>query len=579
VGWLARRTGEAQAAVVAALSEVHGSVSVVDRAPISTWPDDEVARLGIDAQGVGLAVALTAEFPYSVPRIYVTDDHADRLGAHFEDLGRVCLVGDEASVDPDRPGAVVLFLVQEALALLAGNASGENDGDFSVDFTAYWKRSAQSSFQIRAELNIGGPPRLVSVWKGKAFYHIAENDEECDRWLSNRFGPDKTRSFEKALLVELKTAPKPQAYPSTPLDLHRIIVAEAPSAVPVFERAIKAEKSFLVLLGVAGSDHLAAVRVEAPVRSAAPRQVREAGSKGFRPGRVPAVIKLTRARSVRMPVIRVDQARSRLPSAVRTSLVDRRVLIVGCGSLGSGVARMLVLGGLGHLTLIDGDVLSWANIGRHELGADAVGLPKASALAKALKLTYPSVRSVRSFDDDVLAVRNLTDLIAEHDVVLSLTGAWNAEVGLNDLMVASGLRIPTIYGWMERNASAGHALAITSQSGCLRCAFTSTGDARLPATIWRTRQTNERCGDATSPYSAVDLVQPQALVTELAIDLLLNRAAPPLWRSWLGSTSELEARGGFWNYHWRTRFGDPGRGRIYTASPFEPTDGCPCGSF
>ena len=366
-------------------------------------------------------------------------------------------------------------------------------------------------------------------------------------------------------------------YPASPLQLYELVRSQRPDDLPSLKEAIESsEFASFVFLSIGATDHLAAVELKEPPQSAAPGKPKNLSSKGFRPGRIPLAVALARMRSIRMPVGRVDQARSRLPKATRISLLDRRVMIIGCGSLGSGVARMLVLSGLGHLLLIDGETLSWANVGRHELGADAVGSSKSLSLAKSLKLAYPSVRSVEAYDLDVLSLPDLSGVLKRQDLILSLSGNWNAEVGLSDLMSSHGISTPVIYGWMERNAAAGHALAIAGKPGCLRCAFTATGSPILPATAWQTAQTDETCGDSTSPYSAIDLVHPQALISEFAIDILLGNANPPLQRSWLNSTAQLEAQGGSWHLRWKALFGDPGAGRIYTSTPFTPAGSCKC---
>jgi molybdopterin/thiamine biosynthesis adenylyltransferase len=66
------------------------------------------------------------------------------------------------------------------------------------------------------------------------------------------------------------------------------------------------------------------------------------------------------------------------------SLAGARVGIVGCGSLGSKVAAMLVRAGVRRLTLVDDDLMLAGNVARHELGATAVGVHKVAALKDRL---------------------------------------------------------------------------------------------------------------------------------------------------------------------------------------------------
>jgi molybdopterin/thiamine biosynthesis adenylyltransferase len=68
----------------------------------------------------------------------------------------------------------------------------------------------------------------------------------------------------------------------------------------------------------------------------------------------------------------------------REALAGNHISIVGCGSFGSALADMLVRAGVGKLTLIDPELLSVENIGRHILTSSDVEKPKVHALAKRL---------------------------------------------------------------------------------------------------------------------------------------------------------------------------------------------------
>lgn len=72
-------------------------------------------------------------------------------------------------------------------------------------------------------------------------------------------------------------------------------------------------------------------------------------------------------------------------------LKSKRVGLVGCGSLGSKVAAALARIGIGHLVLVDDDILRPENLVRNELDWTAVGEHKAAALARRLRLINPAI--------------------------------------------------------------------------------------------------------------------------------------------------------------------------------------------
>lgn len=72
-------------------------------------------------------------------------------------------------------------------------------------------------------------------------------------------------------------------------------------------------------------------------------------------------------------------------------LSGKLVSIVGCGSFGSALADMLVRAGLGKIILIDPELLSIENIGRHVLTSRDVGRAKVDALAERLREINPEL--------------------------------------------------------------------------------------------------------------------------------------------------------------------------------------------
>jgi len=75
-----------------------------------------------------------------------------------------------------------------------------------------------------------------------------------------------------------------------------------------------------------------------------------------------------------------------------TDILQRRtVAVAGCGGLGSNVAVALVRAGVGHLILIDHDVVAPENLNRQHFFRDDVGRLKVAALADHLRRIQPAV--------------------------------------------------------------------------------------------------------------------------------------------------------------------------------------------
>ena len=85
------------------------------------------------------------------------------------------------------------------------------------------------------------------------------------------------------------------------------------------------------------------------------------------------------------------------------------VIAVGVGALGSQVVSNLARGGFGQWTLVDNDLLLPHNLGRHALGGQYVGVPKAVGLAHMLSVNTDAPPIACGVPIDVLREAALSD--------------------------------------------------------------------------------------------------------------------------------------------------------------------------
>ena len=150
-------------------------------------------------------------------------------------------------------------------------------------------------------------------------------------------------------------------------------------------------------------------------------------------------------------------------------LLASRVVIVGCGALGTAQANALVRAGVGALRIVDRDYVEESNLQRQMLfdEADAAdNLPKAVAAERKLRAINSGV-TVEGVVADVDS-RNIEKLVEGYQVILDGTDNFETRYLLND--VALKLRIPWIYGAVV----ASYATTLTILPGrtpCLACVF------------------------------------------------------------------------------------------------------------
>jgi len=147
-------------------------------------------------------------------------------------------------------------------------------------------------------------------------------------------------------------------------------------------------------------------------------------------------------------------------------LAAARVAIVGVGATGSHLAELLGRAGVGHLRLIDRDVVELTNLPRQCLYTDADAAqvrPKAEAAAAALRAIDPALELEPVVAD--LVADNVERLLQGADVVLDGTDNFATRLLVNDVCVQR--RLPFVYcGVVGVEAQ---VLVIAPGGPCLRC--------------------------------------------------------------------------------------------------------------
>jgi molybdopterin/thiamine biosynthesis adenylyltransferase len=127
-------------------------------------------------------------------------------------------------------------------------------------------------------------------------------------------------------------------------------------------------------------------------------------------------------------------------------LATKRAAIIGCGGLGGFAAEFLARAGLGHISLVDGDVFTAANLNR-QLNCLENNLGKSKALETKERLH--AIRPGMSAEayDTFLTEENAVGLLRGHDVIIDALD--NIKTRLLLEKTADALKIPFVHGAVE----------------------------------------------------------------------------------------------------------------------------------
>lgn len=156
-----------------------------------------------------------------------------------------------------------------------------------------------------------------------------------------------------------------------------------------------------------------------------------------------------------------------LGEAGQQKLSTARVLLCGCGALGSVLANTLVRAGVGFVRLVDRDFLELNNLQRQVLYDEEdvrAELPKAIAATEKLRRINSQVE-IEPLVVDVDAT-NIEKLSGDVDMILDGTDNFETRFLINDVAVKRGL--PWVYGGVI--GSEGQTMTILpGDTACLRC--------------------------------------------------------------------------------------------------------------
>lgn len=133
--------------------------------------------------------------------------------------------------------------------------------------------------------------------------------------------------------------------------------------------------------------------------------------------------------------------------AGQQKLKAARVVILGAGGLGAPVLLYLAAAGVGHLTIIDDDVVSLSNLQRQILHTTPkIGAAKTQSAQETLSAINPYVRI--TLNETRLTDENARELLSGHDVAIDGSDNFASRFAMADHCEALG--IPLVTGAVTR---------------------------------------------------------------------------------------------------------------------------------
>jgi hypothetical protein len=387
--------------------------------------------------------------------------------------GTFCYLDRKSVVlDRYRPAETVIQCLERADEVLRDAVKGRLADDLAEEFGDYW-----SSGQVLVDLppSFEGDAKIYILSLDRDPDHntiVVSQDKSSFAKLHKRNAgrePDPGILCPVVLVPPLSFNPKLPWPPKDLAELNRWLKKMAPNALGSIEAAFARTKDL----------HIQWICLSAPNgRFFVSAEI----TKAYR---TPEFLENRRAS--------ISRTLERIPTAVKISgyvgvpidegyvfsrnlghmnnLAGKRILLIGCGTIGGFLAQHLAQSGAGagggRLMLVDDDELQGANLGRHLLGAPYLTWNKAEACADFLGQQLPHLDIAFSSD----SIMKQMGIVGRYDLCIDATGEEALSIALNERAVRNRPDFPPmLYTWLEGNGAAAVGfMSHDPELACFKC--------------------------------------------------------------------------------------------------------------
>lgn len=438
----------------------------------SRGPDGRVLRgswrLTLEHPVLGrqqVTLSLPPDFPARPAEVHLDRDLC-LFVPHVEESGRLCHSIKHQPWHFQAPEAAVAAVIEDLQRLWTQTEDPAwVRQEFARESLSYWKRFCEqqqrkTKLPIPLEVRVAVEPFETPVVKGELALYLLEGRKKRPQLLVATMGEDQPHPLAvrhdwrtgtlvkgKALFVELPDDQSwlPVDWPRELSALERLVGQVTGTLSPVTDWV----KSYPAKGKAEGNEAqpYVVVLVQAGI------------CYGYMLS--PAVVHgLTNPITMPVDVTRVDPNWSLARDHELDRLATRRskrVLVLGCGSLGAPTAELLARGGVGEIHVLDREDFDSENCARHTLGANDIAASKATSLQTRLRRAVPgvAVHPHVALATAWLAAKCKPD---SFDLVVDCTGEAAVRSVLRAFRKSILGTTSVVHGWLEPFGAAFHTI-------------------------------------------------------------------------------------------------------------------------
>lgn len=511
-----------------------------------------------DNTKVCLQIVFPEQFPLVFPVLKIVNPQ--RFYAHVDSAGVICLLDDTAILKKtEMPELIAIDCFDKAIEILSIlPGSEEYKKEVAREFNAYWAQLSSEYIYTNIECYSNNAYMELKVIKSGS-YRIVSNDlnsSECLLQNNLRCKADKYESVS-CIAIRLRSfevPPLKKVYKWK--ELRQLILGTITSSQKgkfknFLNKKLKVINRYLILI------------IPFPEGD-----IQMAFHLYCKNGNYSKVEKMVSCEVKPVSVVRIDYKFMVERGGASNKLFNKKILVLGCGSIGGYLINNLCQSGINHLDILDDDIFTFENIHRHLLGFDEARLHKnkADIMKEWLERQYPyiDIDSLNFKDRSVEKFLMDSDRLRGYDLIISALGEPTINLEIDRILHAKSMSIPFVSCFNEPYGIGGHVVCSNiTQNSCLRCLYTDVISNELvpfKASFVKHGQNFKRnisgCAGAFVPYSTLDTQQTALISTKLILNILSEKVSENKIISWLGSSEELEKIGGETAAYFKINSGD-----------------------
>ncbi len=495
---------------------------------------EELAKIGnvwsgnidVDEKPFDIHLVIPKYFPDKLPKVYLKKKYPSPL-PHVDSHLFVCTIQEAGLLyRQEMYLEVIEDILRKATSTLSDGIGGRNHNDFDVEFLDYWRQETYYN-KIISLINpndeIGKVVIAEVTFNDKKYHVVGKSLDVMEKYFKNINPSSVVNFFCYGWFTKLDFIPRPP-FSKTISDAEKVLLPQIKKQMKKYRKAIPKYLKTLryVIFSVPGEKPLLAMWG--------------------------GIFKDRKHQLGKYEVERwdADRVQNRIGNETH-SLKNKKVCVIGCGSIGSRIAMGIVESGVEELLLIDHEKLEIANIARHLCGASYVDNFKVEAIKKHIEQHFPHV-NVLTDNRDILEVLS-TDLetIENYNLIISAVGELNINRRLNMVALSESNFPPLIFSFIEAYGIASHALLVNGNSGgCYDCILDNELKFKYLVADFGEKQPTRResgCQTTFLPYSSEDTKMAASIATRLSIDTLGNKYLRSKHWVWVGDLDEITRLG------------------------------------